>query len=92
MGWIPMPFLFLLQSFLMLHYRSTSVSHVPFPTRLPPSLLNRLQLEGFGKFVRLPSLPPPAKKTSQLKSWRGPNTLGSHDLRSWRGRRVPRVP
>jgi len=65
MGWIPIPFLFLVQSFLILHYRSTSVSHVPFPTRLPPpSLLNRLQLKGFGKFVRLTSLPPRKKRVS----------------------------
>ena len=33
----------------------------------------------------------PAKMTDSCKRWRGPNTLGPHDLQSWRGR-VPRVP
>ena len=41
-------------------------------------------------YDQMPLLSPSrTKKTANVESWRGPNTLGAHDLHSWRGR-IPR--
>jgi len=76
-------FLFFLRPFLASRYCSTHVSPILFPysSFLLPLNLPRTSSHHTDQRII----------TASCKSWMGPNTLGSDDLQSWKGR-VPRVP
>jgi len=60
---------------------------VPFSSFLLPLKFSK-EVHAWGSTVSFPQCP--AKMAASCESWRGPNTLGPHDLQCWRGR-VPRV-